>query len=82
MKFKDMTNSVWGIYRILTEEEVKDNKDRLTTAWQPHRGFEALVAQIKTCLVYRHITKKLILDEELIDVFLIILKQTGCYQTG
>jgi hypothetical protein len=32
MKFKDMTDSFWGTYGRVTEEEVKDNKDRLTTS--------------------------------------------------
>ena len=82
MKFKDMAASFWGTYGRVTGEEVKDNKDRLTTAWQPHQGFEGLVAQIKTCLVYSHFAKKLIPDKELIDAFLIAIKQTGCYQTG
>ena len=50
--------------------------------WQPHQGFEALDAQIKTCLVYSHFAKKLIPDGELIDAFLICIKQTGYYQTG
>ena len=82
MKFKDMTDRFWGTYRRVTEEEMKDNKDRLTTAWQPHQGFEALVAEIETCLVYSHFAKKLIPDGELIYAFLICMKQTGCYQTG
>ena len=60
---------------------MKDNKDRLTTAWQPHQGFEALVAQIETCLVYSHFAKKLIPDGELMDAFLICIKHMGCYQT-
>ena len=79
MKFEDMAASFWGTYGRVTEEEVKDNKDRLTTAWQPHQGFEALVAQIETCLVYSHFAKKLIPDEELIDAFIIVIKKTGCY---
>ena len=32
MKFKDMATSFWGTYGRVTKEEVKDNKDRLTTA--------------------------------------------------
>ena len=32
MKFKEMTDSFGGTYGRVTEEEVKDNKDRLTTA--------------------------------------------------
>ena len=60
MKIKDMTDSFGGTYDRVTKEEVEDNKDRLSTAWQPHQGFEALVAQIKTCLVYSHFAKKLI----------------------
>jgi hypothetical protein len=82
MKFKDMADNFWATYGTVTEEEVKDNKDRLTTAWQPHQGFEALVAQIETCLVYSHFARKLIPDGELIDAFLICIKKTGCYQTG
>ena len=82
MKFKDMTDSFGGTYRRVTKEEVKDNKDRLTIAWQPHQDFQALVAQIETCLIYSHFAKKLIPDGELIDAFLICVKQTGCYQTG
>ena len=82
MKFKDMATSFGGTYGRVTEEEVEDNKDRLKTAWQPHQGFEAIVAQIETCLVYSHFTKKPIADGELIDVFLICVKQTGCYQTS
>ena len=82
MKFKDTTDSFLRTYGRVTKEEVKYNKDRLTTAWQPHQGFEALVAQIETCLVYSHFTKKLIPDRELIDAFLICIKQMGCYQTG
>jgi hypothetical protein len=77
MKFKDMTDSFWGTYGRVTEEEVKDNKDRLTTAWQPHQGFEALIAQIETCLVYSHFAKKLITDVELKDAFLICIKKNG-----
>ena len=61
---------------------MKDNKDRLTTAWQAHQGFEALVTQIETYLVYSHFTKKLIPGRELINAFLICIKQTGCYQPG
>ena len=45
MKFKDMADSFWGTYGRVTEEEVKDNKDRLTITWPPHQGFKALVAQ-------------------------------------
>ena len=44
MKFKDMCDSFWYIYGRVTEEEIRDNKDMLTTAWQPHQCFEALVA--------------------------------------
>ena len=44
--FKDVTNSFWETYGRVTDEEVKDNNDRLTTAWQPHQGCEARVAQI------------------------------------
>ena len=83
IKFKDRTDSFWGTYgRVTKEEEAKDNKDRLTTAWQPHQGFEALVAQIEACLVYSHFAKKLIPDGVLIGTFLICVKQMGCYQTG
>ena len=82
MKFKDMTDTFWGTCGRVTEEEVKDNKDRLTTAWQPHHWFEAPVVQIETYLVYSHVTKKCIPDSEFIDTFLICNKQTGCYQTG
>ena len=57
-KFKDMTDSFGGTYGRVAEEEVKENKDMLTTVWQPHQGFEALVAQIKTCLVYSHFVKQ------------------------
>ena len=52
MKFKDMTNSFWRTYGRVNKEEVKDNTDRLTTVWQLHQGFKALVAQIKTYLVH------------------------------
>ena len=69
-------------YGRVTEEEVKYNKDRLATAWQPHQGFEDLVAQIETCLVFSRLAKKLIPDKELIDAFIVIIKKTGCYQTG
>ena len=82
MKFNDMTDSFWGAYGRVTEEEVKDNKDELSTACQPHQVFEALVAQIKTCLVYSHLSKKLILNGELVDAFLLCIKQACCYQTG
>ena len=41
---------------------------------QPHQGFEALVAQIETCLVYSHFMKELIPHLDLIDVFLIVIK--------
>ena len=77
-----MADSFWGTYGRAVKEEVKDNKDGLTTVCQPHQGFETLVAQIETCLVYSHFAKKLIPDGELIGVFLICVKQTGCYQTG
>jgi hypothetical protein len=82
MKFKDMCTHFWETYGRVSQEEVKDNRDRLTTAWQPHQGFEALVAQIETCLVYGHFAKKVISNEDLIDAFLIVIKQTGCYQVG
>jgi phage terminase small subunit len=82
MKFKDMADSFWGTYGRVTKEKVKNNKDRLTIVWQPHQGFEALVAQIETCLVYSYFAKKLIPDGELIDAFLIYVKQTGCHQIG
>ena len=36
MKFKDMAGSFGGTYGRVTEEEVNDYKDRLTTDWQPH----------------------------------------------
>ena len=75
MKFKDMTDTFWGTYGRVTEEEVKDIKDRLTTAWQPHQSFKALVVQIETCLVYSHFAKKLIPDGELIDACLLCIKQ-------
>ena len=39
MKFKDMTNSFGGTYGRVTKEEVKDNKNRLTTSWQLHQDF-------------------------------------------
>ena len=58
MKFKDVADSFWGTYGRVTEEEVKDTKGVLTTAWQPHQDFEALVAQIKTCIVFSHFAKK------------------------
>ena len=77
MKFKDMTNSFRGTHGRVTKEEVKGNKDRLTATWQPHRGFEALVAYIETCLVYSHFNKKLLPDGELIVTFLVCIKQTG-----
>ena len=77
-----MTDSFGGTYGRVTKEEVKDSKGRLTTAWQPHQGVEALVAQIETCLVYSHFAMNIIPDGELIDAFLICIKQTGCYQTG
>ena len=32
MKFKDMADNFRGTYGRVTEEEVKDNKDRLTTS--------------------------------------------------
>jgi hypothetical protein len=33
MKFKDMCQSFWETDATVTEEEVKDNKDRLTATW-------------------------------------------------
>ena len=61
---------------------MKDNQDRLTTYWQSHQGFEALVAQIEVCLVYGHFAKKSITDDDMIDAFIIVIKRTGCYSVG
>ena len=66
----------------MTEEEVKDNKDRLTAAWQPHQGVKVLVAQIKTCLVYGHFAYKVIPDKDLIDALLTVITRMGCCQVG
>ena len=74
MKFKDICDHFWAIYGKATPEEVKDNRYRLTTDWQPHQGFEALVAQIEVCLVYGHFAKKSIPDDDLIDAFIIVGK--------
>ena len=60
-KFKDMPDSFWGTYFKVTDEKVKDKKDRPTTC-QPHIGFKALDPQIEICLVYSHFAKKLIPD--------------------
>ena len=79
MKFKDMCQSFWDTYGKLTKEEVKDNKTRLTAAWQPYQGFEAPVAHIETCLVYGHVAKKVIPDKDLTNALFIIIKRTGCY---
>ena len=79
MKFKEMCQSFWDTYERVTEEDVKDNKDRLSAAWQPHQRFEALVAHIETCLVYGYFTEKVISDEDLIDMFLIVITLTGYY---
>ena len=76
MKFKDMCDHFWNIYGRATQEEALDNKNRDTTAWQSHQGFEALVAQIENCLVYEHFTKKPIPNEDLINAFLIVIKKT------
>ena len=56
-KSKDMADSFGGTCGRVTKEEVKYNKDRLSTTWQPHQGFKALVAQIETCLIYSHFAK-------------------------
>ena len=32
--------------------------------------------------MYSHFAKKFIPDEDLIDAFLVVIEQTGCYQTG
>ena len=66
----------------MTQEEVKDNKDRLTTAWQPQQGFEALIAQIETCLVYGHFSKKVMPNKDLINTLFVVIKEMGCYQVG
>jgi hypothetical protein len=39
MKFKQTYEHFWETCGRVTQEEVTDNKDRLTTAWQPHQGF-------------------------------------------
>ena len=33
MQFKDVTNIFWGTYDRVTKDKVKENKERLTTAW-------------------------------------------------
>jgi hypothetical protein len=78
MKIKCTRERFWETYGRAAQDEVKVNKDGLTTAWQPHLGFEALTAQIETCLVYGHFAKKVIPDKDLINAFLIGIKQTGC----
>ena len=77
-----MYEHFWETYGRVTQEEGEDNKDRLTAACQPHKGFKDLVAQIKTYLVYSHFTKKVIPNEDLINAFLVVIKQKGCYQVG
>ena len=62
MKFKDMCQSFWDTYARVNEEEVKNNTDMLTVAWQRHKGFEALVAHIKSCLMYDHFATEVIPD--------------------
>jgi hypothetical protein len=68
------------MYRRVTEEEVEDNKDRLTAAWQPHHGFEAVVAHTETCRVCGHGVKQIIPNEDLITALLCVVKQTGSNQ--
>ena len=80
MKSKDMCQHFWDIYDRVAQEEVKNNKDRLTSAWQPHQGFQAFIAQIETCLVYGHFAKTIIPDKDVTDALLIVIKQTGHYQ--
>ena len=75
MKFKDMGNRLWSTYGRATKGDVNDNKDRLTTTWQPQQGFEALAAQIETCLVYSHSAKRDSPDGDLIEAFLILSDQ-------
>ena len=81
MKFKNMCDSFWSTYGRVTEEEVKDNTDRLTTAWQPYQGFEVPVAQIKMYLVYIHFAKKVIPNRDLVKTFLILTEPTSGEQT-
>ena len=76
MKFKDMCDRFWSTHGRVTKKEVKDNKDRLTTTWQPHQDLEALVAKIETCLVYNHFVRKVIPDKNHIETFLIMIKPT------
>ena len=56
-KFKDMCKTFWNTHGRVTKEGTEENKEKLTTALQPHQIFEALVAQIETCLVYSHFVK-------------------------
>ena len=81
-KLKEICDRFWSTSGRVTEEEVKDNKDRLTIAWQPRQGVEALITQIETCLMYSHFVKKAIPDGDLSETFLIVIKWTGCYETG
>ena len=82
MKFKDVCGHFLGKDGNVTQEEVKDNKDRPTTAWQSHQAFKAFVFQIKMYLLYGHSSKEVIPNEDLVDAFLIVIKQRACYQGG
>ena len=71
----------WSTYERVTDLEVKNNKNRLTTTWQPHQGFKANIAQIKMCLVYSHFLENTSY-KDLNKAFLLVIKWTGYYQTG
>jgi hypothetical protein len=43
-KLKQIYKHLLDISRRVTQKEVKDINDRLTTAWKPHQRFEVLVA--------------------------------------
>ena len=75
-----MCQNFWNTYGRVTEDDVKDNKDMLTVAWQPHQESEVRMAQIKTCLMYGHFSKKVIPAKDLIDTLLIVIQRMGSYQ--